>query len=129
MTVSTRTTPVSSLASLWSSSFTAAASSVWGMNFTAAPGYGTDATAPQTQLASGNNPSSLPSFTSETIAGPFGRNNTASLFPATWSSIVVGYGFRGASAVPALDLDSLIVASDSLTAVVEPVCFPCRCID
>ena len=26
--------------------------------------------------------------TAGTTAGPFGRNNTASLFPATWSSIV-----------------------------------------
>ena len=110
------------LANIQTVSWPAAASSVWGMNFTAAAGYGSGATAPQTQFASGNNPSSLPAFTSETIVGgPFGRN---SLFPATWSWIVVGYGFRGVSAVPALDLDSLIVASDSLTAVVEPVCFP-----
>ena len=108
VTVSTRTTPVSSLASLSSASFSAAASSVWGMNFTAAAGYGSGGTAPQTQFASGNNPSSLPAdannpawlpaFTSETIRGAgaaLGGNNIAPLVPGTWLSITVGYGFRG----------------------------------
>ena len=53
--------------------------------------------APGTEFATGNNPASLPAFTSETIAGPFGRNSAAA-FPMTHSSTIVSYATAGVSA-------------------------------
>ena len=54
--------------------------------------------APGTEFATGNNPASLPAFTSETIiGGPFGRNSAAA-FPMTHSSTIVSYATAGVSA-------------------------------
>ena len=51
--------------------------------------------APGTEFATGNNPASLPAFTSETIAGgPFGPNRAAA-FPVTHFSTLVNYGTNG----------------------------------
>ena len=56
---------------------------------------------PQTLLAGGNNPLSLPAFTSEIIAGAggvFGRINVANMAPVTQSSNIVGLGFKDVAA-------------------------------
>ena len=89
-------------------SLPAAGEAVLGMDFAPVAGNGAGLFAPsfpvgggpqalQTRFGQGNNPSSLPAFTSETIAGPFGRNSAAA-FPMTHSSTLVNYGANGVSA-------------------------------
>ena len=58
-------------------------------------------TAPQTPLALGNTAGASASFTSEKMRGAdavFGPDKVAVVFPVGWSSILVGYGFKGVSA-------------------------------
>ena len=111
--------------------------SVWGMNFTAAAGYDSDSSycteevlaAPQTLLADANNPAALPTFTSDTIRGAgaaLGGNNIAPLVPGTWSSITVGYGFRGVSAgtnAPASGVNEPSPSMNTPTTSIVPVSY------
>ena len=89
-------------------SLAAAGEAVFGMDFAPVAGNGAARFAPSfpvgggpqapgTEFATGNNPASLPAFTSETIAGPFGRNRAAA-FPMTHSSTLVNYGTNGVTA-------------------------------
>ena len=89
-------------------SLAAAGEAVFGMDFAPVAGNGAAQFAPSfavgggpqapgTEFATGNNPASLPAFTSETIAGPFGRNSAAA-FPMTHSSTLVTYATAGVSA-------------------------------
>ncbi len=100
--------PVSSLPSLATSATLIDA--IWGMGSVAVAGYDGNNSAyateyvvsmPQTLLAGGNNPLSLPAFTSEIIAGAggvFGRINVANMAPVTQSSNIVGLGFKDVAA-------------------------------
>ena len=102
------TSPVSSLASL--SSTASLVDAVWGMGNVAVAGYDGNNTAfateyvlamPQTLLAAGNNPLSLPAFTSETIVGAEGvfyADDVAVAIPTTRATPLIGYGTSGVSA-------------------------------
>ena len=90
-------------------SLAAAGEAVFGMDFAPVAGNGAaqfrllspsppDLRRAQTRFGQGNNPASLPAFTSETIiGGPFGPNRAAA-FPMTHSSTLVTYATAGVSA-------------------------------
>ena len=125
--------PVSSLPSL--SPAATLVDSIWGMGSVAVAGYDGNNSAyateyvlamPQTLLAAGNDPLSLPAFTSEIIAGAggvFGRINVANMAPVTQSSNIVGLGFKDVAAgtnAPDTGSKGPDPSTNPLTNVVKP---------
>ena len=130
--------PVSSLPSL--SPAATLVDSIWGMGSVAVAGYDGNNSAyateyvlamPQTLLAGGNNPLSLPAFTSEIIAGAggvFGRINVANMAPVTESSNIVGLGFKDVAAgtnAPDTGSKGPDPSINSVTNVVKPATGGC----
>ena len=130
--------PVSSLPSLATSATLVDA--IWGMGSVAVAGYDGNNSAyateyvvsmPQTLLAGGNNPLSLPAFTSEIIAGAggvFGRINVANMAPVTQSSNIVGLGFKDVAAgtnAPDTGSKGPDPSINSVTNVVKPATGGC----
>ena len=128
-----QTAPVSSLPSLATSA--SLVDAIWGMGSVAVAGYDGNNSAfateyvvsmPQTLIAAGNNPLSLPTFTSETMpsaGGVFGRINVANMAPVTESSNIVGEGFRGVTAgtnVPNTGSKGPDPSTNPVTNVVKP---------
>ena len=100
--------PVSSLPSLATPA--SLVDAIWGMGNVAVAGYDGNNSAystesvlamPQTLLAAGNDPLSLPAFTSETIVGAEGvfyADDVAVAIPTTRATPLIGYGTSGVSA-------------------------------